>query len=437
VAGDDESIHTRVLREGTRVVGVRRRYLRISVKSGPQKGERVQLSGDRMLIGTHASCDLVLADSAVSRQHCEIELAARGYIVRDLDSTNGTWADRVRVHSIGFDESLQLRLGDTRLELKVLDEAVELPVAAKTSFGPLIGQSAAMRRVFAQLALLAPSETTVLITGESGTGKELAAQAIHEASPRAAGPFRVVDCGALAPTLIESELFGHVRGAFTGADRSRKGAFESAAGGTLFLDEIGELPLELQSRLLGALERRRVQPVGSTTSTELDVRIVAATNRNLRREVNRGTFREDLFFRLAVAVVKMPALRERPEDIPLYVDALFEGAIRLDPEMLARLQAQRWPGNVRELRNALERAAVLPDEPAVEDHGPTPLSVTVDARVPYKTGKALLLESYDHAYIEDLLRRHANNITQSARAAGLDRVYFLRLLDRLGLRPKR
>jgi DNA-binding NtrC family response regulator len=434
---NEGTAHTQVLRAGARIIGLRRRYVRLTVKSGPDKGKRERFSGDRVLIGTHPACDFVLGDSTVSRQHCELELAAHGYVVRDLDSTNGTYVGNLRAFEIGIQAGMLIRLGDTALEVALLDDTVDLPVSAVTSFGPLLGQSAAMRRVFAELTQLAAADTTVLVTGESGTGKELAAQAIHEASARAKGPFRVVDCGALAGTLIESELYGHVRGAFTGASRRREGAFESAAGGTVFLDEIGELPIELQSRLLGAIERRQVQPIGASTPIDLDVRVIAATNRNLRREVNRGTFREDLFFRLAVGVVHMPPLRERPEDIPLYVDAFSEGGVKLDPSTLARLEAQRWPGNVRELRNALERAVVFGESSVDDIDGPSPLSVSVDSRVPYKTAKGLLLESFDRAYIEDLMQRHEQNITRAARAAGLDRVHFLRLLDRLGLRPGR
>jgi DNA-binding NtrC family response regulator len=321
-----------------------------------------------------------------------------------------------------------------------LDDTVDVPIAAATCFGGLRGQSVAMRRVFERLAHLAPTDLTVLISGESGTGKELAAEALHEGSARAQRPFRVVDCGALTGTLIESELYGHVRGAFTGADQAREGAFASASGGTVFLDEVGELPLELQARLLGVLERRRVRPVGSSESIAVDVRVIAATNRDLRREVSRGTFREDLFFRLAVATVEMPPLRDRPEDIALYVDEFSQGRGQLDVETLERLQHARWPGNVRELRNAVERALLLGNEETAVQIAPEvapQLVAAVDATVPYKTGKALLVEKYDRIYLETLIRQHRGNISQAARVAEIDRVYLLRLLDRFQLRPRR
>jgi len=307
-----------------------------------------------------------------------------------------------------------------------------------------------MRRIFALVAKVAPTDTTVLLTGESGTGKEVAARAIHEHSRRADGPFVVVDCAALPPTLIESELYGHERGAFTGAERTRVGAFESAAGGTVFLDEIGELPLDLQTRLLGAIERRQVQPLGSSRSRAIDVRLVAATNRDLRREVNKGSFRADLYFRIAVITLEMPALRERPEDIALYVESfLAEHAsaghpFRIDAETMAELALRAWPGNVRELRNALERAAALgeiepaspgPSAPATDpDPEIASREIAADPTIPFKTGKALLVERWERAYVEALMQRHGGNITQAARSADIDRVYLLRLLDKFGMR---
>jgi DNA-binding NtrC family response regulator len=300
------------------------------------------------------------------------------------------------------------------------------------------------------LARVAPSDATVLITGESGTGKEVAARAIHEASPRRHKPFVVVDCGGLPANLIESELYGHTRGAFTGATQSRDGAFAAADGGTLFLDELGELPLELQTRLLGALERRQVQPLGANRPRSVDARVIAATNRDLRKEVNRGSFRADLYFRLAVVNVHMPALREHPEDIPQYVAAMLAewsetgASPRIDAETIARLQAQAWPGNVRELRNTVERAVLLGElGDAVE---PTPEqapqaaaggAVGADPAIPFKVGKAALIEQYERSYVEALMQRFDQNITRATRAAEIDRVYLLRLLDKYGLRPGR
>jgi two-component system response regulator GlrR len=317
---------------------------------------------------------------------------------------------------------------------------VDIPLGHDTRCGPLLGRSAAMRRVFDVVRRVAPSDATVLITGESGTGKEIAARALHELSRRAEQPFLVVDCGALPANLIESELYGHERGAFTGAVGSRAGAFEAAHGGTLFLDELGELPLDLQTRLLGVLERRVVQRLGSTQSRPVDVRVLAATNRDLRREVNRKSFREDLYFRLAVVTIEMPPLRARPEDIELYVEDFLRDnpGVTIDAETMKRLSEQPWPGNVRELRNVIERAVALGevDVPAAE-HALPRVGGDIDVDVPFKVAKNALVDEFERSYVERLMQKHEGNITQAARAAEIDRVYLLRVLDKYGLRPTR
>ncbi|MEZ4400564.1 MAG: sigma 54-interacting transcriptional regulator [Kofleriaceae bacterium] len=440
----EPSPHTLPVVQDGRVVGLRRRRLRVEVTAGPDRRLVRELADDDAVIGTHPACQVVLTDPTASRQHLAIELVPDGWRVRDLDSTNGAYLGPVRFHDVTITADTTVRLGDTTLRIRPLADTVDLPVPTAAGFGGLRGTSVAMRRVFDVLARLAPSELTVLITGESGTGKELTARALHDASPRRAGPFVVLDGAAQAATLIESALFGHARGAFTGADRARIGAFEAAGGGTLFLDEIGELPLELQPRLLGAIERREVTPVGTTAPRPVDVRVLAATNRDLRREINRGTFREDLYFRLAVGTVHLPPLRDRPEDIALYVaDFVAEQAglghpVTLGADAIAGLARHRWPGNVRELRNALERAAALGQlELAPTAVAADELRVTVDPSHPYKAAKAALVEQFERAYVAALIAGHAGNITRAARAAELDRVYLLRLLDRFGLRPGR
>ncbi len=452
-------MHTRQISSGEGVTALRRRRLRLEVVRGPDKKKRVDLDLDRVVVGTHEQCALVLTDPTVSRQHFEIELVPQGYAVRDLDSLNGLYVDDMRIREVVVTKGLTLVLGETRIKMIPLDDTVDLPLPRETRCGPLLGRSPAMRRVFELVRKVSPTDATVLLTGESGTGKEVAARAVHEHSRRAQGPFVVVDCGALPPTLIESELYGHERGAFTGADRARVGAFESAAGGTLFLDEIGELPLELQTRLLGVIERRQVQPLGSAKVRPIDVRLIAATNRDLRREVNRETFRADLYFRLAVVGIHMPALRERPEDIPLYVESFLADqaaagfAFVIDPATVQQLARRAWPGNVRELRNALERAAALGEvdpapplsserlaalppviAPDPNDPSTPVLEIAVDPAVPFKTGKALLVGQYEQAYVEALMHVHEQNITRAARAAEIDRVYLLRLLDKFDMR---
>ena len=443
--------HTVQIQSGAEITALRRRRLRVEVTKGPDKKQRGDFDGDRVVIGTHEGADLVLTDPTVSRHHVEIALVPEGYRIRDLDSKNGTFMDGLRVLDVIVEGGARLRIGETQLEVKPLSDTVEIALSPATRMGPLIGRSAKMRRIFTLVGKVAPTDTTVLLTGESGTGKEVSARAIHEHSKRADGPFVVVDCAALPPTLIESELYGHERGAFTGADRARVGAFESATGGTLFLDEIGELPLDLQTRLLGVIERRQIQPLGSTRSRAIDVRLVAATNRDLRREVNRGSFRADLYFRIAVVTLELPALRERPEDIPLYIEAfLAEHAaaghpLQLGADTIAELSARPWPGNVRELRNALERAAALGEvEPASDLVRPidgiatgaetADIHTHADPTVPFKTGKAMLVDRFERAYVEALMQRHGGNITQAARSAEIDRVYLLRLLDKFGMR---
>jgi len=314
-------------------------------------------------------------------------------------------------------------------------------------FGELVAKSHAMREVFSRLARLAHRDTTVLVEGESGTGKELVARAVHMASARRSKPFVVVDCSAIPRNLIEAELFGHTKGAFTGATQAQQGKFLAANGGTVFLDEIGELDLDLQPRLLRVLERREICPVGSTTPIPIDVRVVAATNRNLQQEVRKKAFREDLFYRLAVAAVTLPPLRERRDDIPLLIETFLaqHGAqdgqrYELAPSTICRLSERAWPGNVRELRNAIEALVVLgeyraspeespPVRPVEANLTPAPLGL-------FKEEKARLIHDFEAQYLRSLLAAHRNNISASALAAGLDRVHLLRLLDKHGLRTR-
>ncbi|ACY16170.1 sigma 54-interacting transcriptional regulator [Haliangium ochraceum] len=443
------TFHTRQIRDGEALV-LRRRKLRLLVEKGPDRKLRRDFDADRVVLGSHESCDLALSDRTISRQHCEIALSREGYIIRDLDSTNGTFLDRgnVRIREIVVDGETRIRLGDTSVRIQPLDETVDIPLGHDIRCGPLLGRSPAMRRVFDIVRRVAPSDATVLITGESGTGKEIAARALHEHSGRADGPFVVVDCGALPGNLIESELYGHERGAFTGAISARAGAFEAANGGTLFLDELGEMPLDLQTRLLGVLERRVVQRLGSTSSRAIDVRVLAATNRDLRREVNRKNFREDLYFRLAVVTIEMPPLRDRPEDIALYVEDFLRdsaGGVRIDAPTMERLAQQPWPGNVRELRNVIERAMALGEvdvpgggtRASEREHSLPQVGGEIDVEVPFKVGKAALIEEFERNYVERLMAKHEGNITQAARAAEIDRVYLLRVLDKYGMRPSR
>ena len=416
----------------------------VTVLKGPDRGAELLVDRPRTRIGTGGECDLVLGDPAVSRRHAEISVEERGFVLRDLDSTNGTLLGGARLGEVVLTGPATLVLGGTTVRFEPRDDTVEIPLSARGSFGGLIGQSLAMRRVFAVLEQVAPSDSTILLTGETGTGKEVAAEAIHHHSPRRDGPLVVVDCGAIPATLIESELFGHERGAFTGAQESRRGALEQADGGTLFLDEVGELPPELQPRLLGFLERQQVKRIGAPQPRQVSVRVIVATNRALAHEVKKGTFRRDLYYRMAVVQVELPPLRERPEDVLLLAHHFAEAFARdprsiLSDEIAALLVAHRWPGNVRELRNVVERLAVVPDEAlgalrqgiGAEDGSPPGIGQLV--QLPFHEARRRWQDLFERQYINALLDEAGRVVTHAATRAGLPRQTFHRLMRRHGL----
>ncbi|HUH02053.1 MAG TPA: sigma 54-interacting transcriptional regulator, partial [Kofleriaceae bacterium] len=323
---------------------------RIAVRSGPDSGSACISSGVELTVGTGAGNDLRLTDPSVSQHHCVFVVCHGGVEIRDLGSTNGTYVNGIRVTAAFVPTAANIALGQTTLRFESIDEPISEPLSRDDAFGPVVGHSSAMRRLFAILERAAPSDTTILLEGETGTGKGILAEAIHGASRRAGGPFVVVDCAAIPAGLMESELFGHERGAFTGAREERIGLFEQATGGTVFLDEIGELPLELQPKLLRVLERRTVRRVGSTTQIPVDVRIIAATNRDLRREVNQGNVRSDLWYRLNTVRLLLPPLRERREDVPLLVAHFYRlllGDERACPPaaLVDEMTRRTWPGN--------------------------------------------------------------------------------------------
>jgi transcriptional regulator with PAS, ATPase and Fis domain len=420
----------------------------LSVIAGPDKKKSFTSAGARTVIGTEAGADVVLTDPHVSRFHVEIQTGGGRAILRDLGSRNGTAIDGVAVIEAELRDGQTIAIGESKLRFDLGTQRAKIALSPNARFGALVGESAVMRTAFAMLERAAATDSTVLLEGETGTGKEAAAESIHRASPRRDGPLVVVDCSAIPANLLESELFGHERGAYTGAVGSREGAFELAAGGTIFLDEIGELPIELQPKLLGALERREVKRVGGTRPVALDARVVAATNRNLRREVNHKRFRSDLYYRLAVIEIRLPPLRERLEDLPVVTEAILEqlgagarpeaAALRSEA-FLAELAGHRWSGNVRELRNYLERCLALgrqplePDEPVPGDGG-TEGSPLVDPSQPIQVNRERWTGALERAYVDAVLRMHGGNVTAAAKAAGLGRVQFYRLLWRHGLR---
>ena len=331
-----------------------------------------------------------------------------------------------------------LRMGETVLGLSAGRERASIDLSPRHSFGAVIGASTEMRRLYAVLEKVAPTDSAVLILGETGTGKELVARAIHDASPRAKHPFVVVDCGAIAENLIESELFGHVRGAFSGAHSDRRGLFEEASGGTLFLDEIGELPSALQPRLLRVLETHEVRRVGSNASRRVDVRILAATKRPLAQSVNDGTFRDDLYYRLAVVEIELPPLRARRDDLPLLADTFYRryaGETEIPPpDLVASLASRAWPGNVRELRNFIERTVSVgytaPGSPPPRGSAPEGL---VPIHLPLKDARATWTEQFELLYVKALLAKTVGNVTRAAELAGVNRRSLQRLIVSLGI----
>ena len=443
---DDNRSGTWVTFDGTEPSSMEVRRCQLHVIAGPDAGLTREFGASTIRIGARNEVDLVLKDRKVSGTHLEIAFDDHGYRVRDLESTNGTFIHGIRINDAYVPPGTTISIGKTELRFVPLNESVSLPLWPESQFHSLIGRSVAMRRLFSMVERFASTDATVLITGETGAGKELIADAIHQQSPRAGGPFVVLDCGAIPPTLFESELFGHEKGAFTSAVATTAGAFERAQGGTLFLDELGELPLELQPKLLRAVQSRQVRRVGGSNLIDCDVRLVAATNRDLAVEVNRGNFRDDLYYRLAVARLHVPPLRERKEDIESLVDHFLDqmpgGRDRpLPDDFVASAMSYSWPGNIRELRNAVERAIIMPNAPTAF-HGiggaQTPAGDSdrwppIDIELPFKVAKKQFVDEFDSRFTRALLDRHDWNISAAARATGVDRMSIYKLLQRLGL----
>ncbi len=431
-----------LLRLDPRTGTLRARRYRVTLVSGEESGYSLQLEGP-LTLGTSLDAGLPLKDATVSRYHLELLPRGDGVHVRDLGSTNGTYLGGLRLSDAVIEEEVTLTVGMTRLKISVDEEDLGRPPAL-TTFGSVIGRSPPMQQLFGVLSRVAPTDSTILLRGETGTGKELIARAIHQASTRRAAPFVVVDCASVAPTLIESEFFGHVKGAFTGAVSDRDGAFLSANGGTVFLDEIGELPLELQPKLLRVLEAGTVRRVGDDHSRSVDVRVIAASHRDLERAVTDNTFRRDLFFRLCVVPVEIPALRSRREDIGALAHHFAERAlrgVRLPQRFLQALEQRHWAGNVRELRNVVERAiAIYGTAEALQLAAPEELEeqvfcgLTLGPR-PEEPSPGLADE---HQRILDALQQYAGNQTLAARALGISRGTLLTRLDTYGIpRPRK
>jgi DNA-binding NtrC family response regulator len=445
-----------------RVTRVPVQSLSVEVLDGPDKGVAIDVSGEALVVGSAADANLVLSDATVSRYHVELRIMKDGIAARDLGSTNGSFIGPVRIVECVVPPGTLLRLGRSTIRA-IEGRPCEVEQSSVDAVAGLRGHSPKMRRVFAQLDRAAQADASVLVVGESGTGKELVARALHELGPRRGRPFVTVDCGSLAPTLIASELFGHERGAFTGAERQHIGAFEQADGGTIFLDEIGELPAALQSSLLGVLERRRFKRLGGRSEIGVDVRVVSATHRDLRSAVNANTFRLDLFYRLAVISIELPPLRDRREDIPLLVahflrEGGHEGNVDelVPPPAMLDLMAHTWPGNVRELRNVVESTVTMGHPPSLRsaanasllDPGSnlapalSPAPATGDViepllGLPYKDARLSILNDFESRYLTDLFSRAEGNVSRAAREARVDRSHLIELLQRHGIRRPR
>lgn len=434
-------------------------------------------------IGADPLCDLVMVDRTVSSRHAEIRRRGDVFELIDLDSTNGTFVGGERTKTVEIDSGTIFQVGRSQILFTVTTEQISVPVTARTRYGNIIGQSKALREIFSILDRVAPSELSVVIEGETGAGKELIAAALHENSSRASKPFVVFDCSAFPATLLESEIFGHEKGAFSGASQRHRGVFERADGGTIFFDELGEMDVEFQSKFLRVLESGEVRRVGGESVFKVDVRVVAATNRNLEELVEEKKFRQDLFYRLAKVRFILPPLRDRPEDIPLLAEHFLnqlagEETARplMTEDALRTLQAYRWPGNIRQLRNVIEKAVAMCSGGAITAEylrgefnmgstassmsspssvaptfaatSPAPTMVTathtkglmvsvetaiaddVGEAIPFKDAKDALVEQFEKAYLERLLIRNRQNISKTAREAQIDRRHLYRLLKK-------
>ncbi len=427
---------------------------KLTVTSGELKGKDFTLSLPVIQIGTKTGNQIVLKDETMSRVHFEIHQTKDGYLLKDLESMNGTFINGVRVKEGYLTAGAIIRAGKTEMKFSPLDEVFEITPSKKAKFGPMIGGSMPMRKIYTIIEKVAPTDVTCIIEGESGTGKELVAQAVHEKSKRSKKSMVIFDCSAVPENLIESELFGHEKGSFTGATGLRHGAFELADGSTIFLDEIGELPIDLQPKLLRVLESRTIKRVGGDRPIPVDVRVVAATNRNLEAEVKKGNFREDLFYRLNVVPIYLPPLRRRKDDVPMLIHSFIEDYNKQNTERqcdgiesgaLQLLSSYDWPGNVRELKNTMSRILSFMDTTKITlEDVPEKVKVPVakaelDIRedLGFKDAKEQWISSFEKQYLQEILKRNNYNISATAKEAGIDRKSVQRLIKKYGLNTGR
>ena len=404
--------------------------VRLVVLAGPDAGLQLEVRDGTILVGTHADCALKLTDPGVSRRHLSLQLTTTRVKVSDLGSKNGTRYLGAKFKSLEIPLGASLDLGATTLAVLPLLRPGAL--SDKQQLGGLLGRSPSMRRLFAQLEQVATTDASCLVRGETGTGKELVARTLHALSPRAAGPLITVDCGGITSSLVSSVLFGHVRGAFTGAVKDSMGLIEAANRGTLFLDEVASLPAELQPILLRVLESRTFQRVGEGRERTSDFRVIAATTKDLQREAKEGRFRSDLYFRLASITLELPPLRDRLDDVPLLAQHFATAAGAKTPlpaAALAGLSAWRWPGNVRELQNAIERSITFGEAPLPEQPVAT-------GNEDFHQARDKALAAFERSYLEALLEKHKGSASAVSREAGIARSYLYKLFETHGLEPE-
>lgn len=432
-------------------VAVESPSLRLEVVSGPSVGTEASLDPSepgRIFVGKSEACTLRIDDPLVSRRHCAIEIDGERVRLTDLDSTNGTLVNGVAVAEAFLRGGELVRVGDTTIAVRRGENCVaKLPNV--TRFGRMLGASPEMLRLHPICERLALSDVPVVIEGETGTGTELLAEAIHEASARASGPFIVFDCTTSPAGLVEARLFGHEKGAFTGAVGARAGIFEEASGGTLLIDEIGDLDVALQAKLLRAVESREVQRLGGTQWLRADVRIIAATRRDLEREIQAGRFRDDLYYRLAVARIELPPLRRRRGDIALlarhFWTTLVKDGTEPPDDFLERLGAYAWPGNVRELHNAVLHRVALgehadvemlrrssPPPREAEGFGPDVIGAVIAQDLPFPRARQKVMEAFEERYVDAVLAKNDGNVSKAAANAGIARRYFYTIRNRRG-----
>ena len=391
----------------------------LKITDGPGKGKSVEIT-TALTIGSRPDSDLRLEDPTVSRKHAEISRTAEGFLLQDLGSTNGTFLNGVQVDRAYLRDGAVVTVGETSMVFGT-GEDIALKAGQEPSvFGKMVAVSEPMLKAFALLEGLAASNITVLIEGETGTGKELAARAVHDRSPRVERPFVIFDCSTVPGQLMESELFGHAKGAFTGASEARPGAVEEAEGGTLFLDEIGELPLDLQPKLLRLLDLKEFKRVGTSDRKVADVRFVAATNLDLEDQVSKDLFRRDLYFRISAAKVSLLPLRERPKDIPVlaryFLDTLNQEqgrSLSLKKDALGALTKHQWPGNIREMKNLLETAAALSQGDAISAK-----ELPFQGADSQASGDGSLADAEEQA-IKEALEKAGDNRRKAARLLGI------------------